>query len=402
MSLTGIKVALVHDWLTGMRGGEKVLEQLCRLFPDAPLYTLLHVPGSVSEVIEARPIHTSLLQRLPGAARHYRHALPLMPALIESLRLEPVDLVISTSSCVAKSVRVPRGARHAAYIFSPMRYLYDRYEDYFTAGRSNWPTRVAMRCARGPLRSWDIATSARPHSLAAISDFVAARIHRWYGRAAQVIPPPVDIERFAARSRAPDDYYLMVTALVPYKRIDIAIEAFRGTPRRLVIAGSGPLARRLATNLPRNVELLGWVPDERLPDLVAGCRAFLMPNVEDFGIAAVEAMAAGRPVIAAAEGGARQTVRDLDRWRAGQLSGPLGPSGLFQAGPTSHDLRAAIDRFERNQASFQPEPIQRWARSFAPARFHRSLMTWLEEAARVSGNAPDAFSVSRAVERLPA
>lgn len=370
------RVALVHDWLTGMRGGEKVLEHFADLFPKAPIYTLLHVPGSISPRLESHPIRTSALQHMPRATKDYRYYLPLMPAFVEAMKIEPVDLVISTSSCVAKSVRIPAGATHACYMFSPMRYLYDQYDEYFAPNRSGLMTRTAMRLVRRPLQWWDKATARRVNSLVGISTFVAERILRVYDRMVPVIAPPVETARFAAARREPDDYYLMVTALVPYKRVDLAIEAFRGTDRRLVVAGSGPMYERLKATCPPNVELKGWVDDEEIVDLVAGCRAFIFPQVEDFGIAPVEAMAAGRPVIALGEGGALDTIRDVERWQTGELDGSLGPTGIFFAGNRPSDLREALEDFERQESLFHSPDICAWATNFDQASFRSAVIDW--------------------------
>lgn len=397
--MTTPRVALVHDWLTGMRGGEKVLEHFADMFPDAPIYTLLHVPGSVSPTIESHPIHVSPLRKLPRAATNYRHYFPLMPWFLEQLKIEPVDLVLSTSSCVAKSARAPAGARHASYVFSPMRYLYDRYDDYFSSGRAGLATRVAMRLVRGPMQRWDGRTAARVDSMVGISRFIAERIRQAYGRAVPVIHPPVDCTRFAAARRAPEDYYLMVTALVPYKSVDVAIEAFRELDRRLVVVGSGPMLRRLQRDCPPNVELRGWVDDAELPSLVAGCRAFLFPNVEDFGIAPVEAMAAGRPVIALAAGGALDTIRDLDHYRTGALPGPLGPTGLFHDGATPKELARAVRRFEREEAAFSPDDCREWAKTFDGPTFRKKARAWIQ--AVLEGKEQELIS-SPSLERSPA
>jgi glycosyltransferase involved in cell wall biosynthesis len=375
-----IRVALVHDWLTGMRGGEKVLEIFANLFPQAPIYTLVHEPGSVSPAIESHPIITSSLQKVPGAVHRYRHFLPVMPWLMDRQKIEPVDLVLSCSSCVAKSAVAPRGAQHASYILSPMRYIYDRYDDYFSPSRAGILTRLAMRGVRRPLQQWDRATSRRADSMVAISTFIAERIRQVYGREAPVIFPPVNIDRFAPAMSPPDDYYLMVTALVPYKNVDLAVEAFRSLDRRLIVAGSGPMLARLRESAPPNVTFLGWVEDEAIPTLVGRCRAFLMPNVEDFGIAPIEAMAAGRPVIALGEGGVRDTVLDLDRWNQGQLpprAQAHGPTGLFFDQPRADSLATAIQRFEKQEACFDPASIARWAATFGEDRFRREIQGWI-------------------------
>lgn len=382
-----MRVALAHDWLTGMRGGEKCLEVFADLFPQAPIYTLLHVPGSVSRVIESHEIRTSWLQKVPGASERYRYFLPLMPRLIESLKVEPVDLVLGTSTCVAKSIIPPAGAKSLCYVNSPMRYLYDRYDDYFGKGKAGTLTRVAMRVLRGRLQRWDVATADRVDSMVGNSTFIAERIRRVYGRECRVIHPPVDTVRFAKARREPEDYYLIVAALVPYKNVEVAIEAFRLLDRRLIVAGSGPLEAKLRATAPSNVQMLGWVDDEAIPRLVAGCRAFLMPNVEDFGIAPVEAMATGRPVIALGQGGVRDTVRDLDRWRTGELAGPVeaarkdhsAPTGLFYQDNSPAGLADAILRFESEIDTFESGAIARWAEEFSEATFRRKILRWIED-----------------------
>ena len=374
-----LRVALVHDWLTGMRGGEKVLEVFCELFPDAPLYTLLHQPGAVSRVIENREIIVSSLQKAPGAIRHYRRFLPLMPALVEQLRPANVDLVLSSSSCVAKSVRAPAGAKHACYVHSPMRYIYDRFDDYFGKGRAGLAVRAAMNVVRRPLQRWDRATADRVDRFAANSSFVRERVFRCFGRDSDVIAPPVDVQRFAAARREPDDYYLIVAALVPYKMVDSAVEAFRGLDRKLIVAGKGPMLEELRAAAPPNVTLLGWVDDDAVLDLVAGCRAFLMSNVEDFGIAPVEAMAAGRPVIAFGEGGVLDSVRDLDRVDSGAFGPAATPTGLFYTDPTSTGLAAAVRRFEQHEHRFLPAETSAWTKQFDKPMFERRIMQWLAD-----------------------
>lgn len=378
MLLKGARVALVHDWLTGMRGGERVLEAFAEMFPSAPIYTLLHKQGSVSPSIESHSIRTSMLQQLPMAEKKYRYYLPLLPKLVERIKIEPVDLVLSTSSCVAKGIIPPVGAVHASYVHSPMRYIYDRYDDYFAPGRAGIATRTAMRMVRPYLQKWDRESTDRVHSLVANSYFIADRIRRIYGRASRVIHPPVDVGRFAPYAHSSrEDYYLIVSALVPYKNVDIAIEAFRGLDRKLVVAGSGPMFARLAANCPKNVELRGWVSDDELPDLVGRCRAFLFPNVEDFGIAPVEAMAAGRPIIALGEGGALDSIRDLDRYSTGELDGGEGPTGVFFENPTPAELAKAVRRFERAESAFDSTSISRWAANFDTAHFKIAVTNWL-------------------------
>jgi glycosyltransferase involved in cell wall biosynthesis len=259
-----------------------------------------------------------------------------------------------------------------------MRYIYDRFDDYFAPGRAGLATRAAMNVLRRPMQRWDRATADRVDRFAANSSFVQERVFRCFGRESEVIPPPVDVARFAAARRNSEDYYLIVAALVPYKMVDVAVEAFRGMDRKLVVAGKGPMLDELRASAPPNVEMLGWVDDDRALDLVAGCRAFLMPNVEDFGIAPVEAMAAGRPVIALGEGGVLDSVRDLDRTAAGFFGPNASPTGLFYSDPTPQALADAVRRFERNEQIFIPSETSAWTRQFERSVFENRIRDWID------------------------
>jgi len=328
-----LKVALVHDWLTGMRGGEKVLLSLARSFPEAPIFTLLHVRGSVTAELEAREIRTTFVQRLPGAARHYRSYLPLFPLAAASWDLAGFDLVISSSHCVAKGARVPPASPHLCYCHTPMRYVWDRYDDYFGRGRLRAPARwVVPHMAEG-LRAWDVATAGGVDAFAANSAYVAARIRRYYGRPARVIPPPVDTDFFTPGEGVGGSYDLVVSALAPYKRIDLVLDAYRGTGRSLRIVGTGPEDRALRARAPSEARFLGHVPDHELRDLYRGCRVVVMPGVEDFGIVPLEAMACGRPAIVFAEGGGAESVVS-------------GETGLLFHEPSPAALRAVVDSLE--------------------------------------------------------
>ena len=372
----GPRVALVHDWLTGMRGGERCLEVFCELFPEADLYTLLHVPGSVSPVIEARRVVTSFIQRLPRAERRYRHYLPLFPAAVRAFDLAGYDLVLSSSHAVAKSVRVPPGARHVCYCFTPMRYLWDLYDDYFGA-RAGLATRVLMPPMAAWLRRWDRATAAGVHHFVTISRFVADRIRRAYDRETDVIYPPVDVSRFRLDETA-GDFYLVVSALTPYKRVDLAVEACNRLGRRLLVVGSGPEERRLRALAGPTVELLGWRDDALTAELYARCRALLFPPLEDFGIAPLEAMAAGRPVIAFGQGGARETVVPPGEGDA--------PTGLFFDHQTVEDLVDAIHRLESGAIQFEPKALRRRAEAFDRPLFKERMLAYLRR--RMEGPAP--------------
>ncbi len=362
----GRRVALVHDWLTGMRGGEKCLEALLAVFPEADIHTLLHIPGSVSPAIEARPIRTSFIGRLPGAARHYRHYLPLFPRAVESLDLAGYDLVVSLSHCVAKGALVPPSARHVCYCFTPMRYAWDQYHAYLA--RMNWPTRSGMRLFMGYLRAWDRATAVRPDRYLTISSFVAERIRRCYGREAEVVYPPVETDFFTPPpSPAEGAYYLVVSALVPYKCLDLVVRAAPALPHPVVIAGCGPEEARLRSLARGNVEFTGWLSREELRQTYRNCRAFLFPGEEDFGLTPVEAMACGRPVIGYARGGLGESVVPLGGGDDASATGIL----FDRQDPEA--LAAAVRRFEDSRGRIDPGACRRRALDFAPERFDAAV-----------------------------
>jgi len=312
-----------------MRGGEKVLLSLCALFPDAPVFTLLHVPGSVAPEIESHEIRTSFVQRLPAVATRYRHYLPLFPTAIERFDFTGFDVVLSSSHCVAKGARAARGAVHLCYCHTPMRYVWDRYDDYFGPGRVSPLARLVIPRAAARLRAWDAATAGRVDRYVANSAYVAARIGRYYAREAVVIPPPVDAAFFTPGPDGDGGYDLVVSALAPYKRLELALEAYRGTGRPLRVVGRGPEEARLRQQAPPEVTFLGHVADEALRELYRGCRAVLMPGIEDFGIVPLEAMACGRPAVVFGEGGGAETVEH-------------GKTGLVFREPTAAALRAAV------------------------------------------------------------
>ncbi len=369
-------MALVHDWLTGMRGGERVLDVLASLFPDAELYTLVHVPGSTSPAIERLRIHASPLSSLPGIARHYRKLLPLFPWAIERFRLEGFDLVLSTHHAVAKGVRLSPGTPHLCYCFTPMRYVWDQAGAYLGHGARRALATPLVRA----LRHFDVRTSRREHvtRFVAISETVAARIARHYGRRAAVVHPPVDVARVRPNGKPPEDFYLMVGGFVPYKREDIVIEAFRSLDRRLLVAGDGPSRRSLEAGAPANVEFTGRLSDAELGNLFARSRALLYPQEEDFGIVAVEAQAAGRPVVAYGRGGAAETVIPVG---AGHQ-----PTGVLFREQTPAAVVAAVRAFERVERGFDTAAIRRHAESFAVPRFCTEIGREIE---RCLAGAPD-------------
>ncbi len=310
-----MKVAIVHDWLTAMRGGERCLEVFCELFPDADILTLVHVRGAVSPTIEKHPIRTSFIQSLPYGVSRYRYYLPLFPSAIRSFDLSGYDLILSSSSCVAKGVLAPPHACHVSYVYTPMRYIWDQYDAYFSAGRSGWLSRSGMGAVRRRLREWDVSSNSSIHSLLTISNFVAGRIKQYWGLDATVVYPPVDWHAFRASTRD-DGYDLIVGAFAPYKRMDLAIEAFNRMRKPLKIIGSGQDERRLRRIAGPTVDMLGWQPDHVVREYYERCRALIFPSEEDFGIVPLEAMACGKPVIAYGRGGAVETVVPINQQEA--------------------------------------------------------------------------------------
>jgi glycosyltransferase involved in cell wall biosynthesis len=362
--LRELRVALVHDWLTGMRGGEKGLEVFCEIFPRAHIHTLFHFPGTVSSTIERLPIHTSFLQRLPGLERWYRYFLPLFPRAIRGFDLSGYDLIVSSSHCVAKGAGAGSGVPHVSYCFTPMRYIWDQAAVYFDPGRySRWKLFAIERMLRR-LRRWDRAT--HPTEYISISRFVAERVRRIYGRESRVIYPPVDMGRFQIKG-APEDFYLIVSALTPYKRVDLAVRALGRLGRRLIVVGKGEEEARLRKMAGPGVSFLGWASDAEVADLFSRCRASLLPGEEDFGITPLEAMASGRPVVALGKGGATETVVDIRR------AGASSPTGILFDEPTEDSLCAAILELERRSGEFQPEAIRRHAERFSLERFRSEI-----------------------------
>jgi glycosyltransferase involved in cell wall biosynthesis len=365
-----MKVALVHDWLTNMRGGEKCLEVFCEIFPDADLYTLVYAPDSVSATIRRMKIHTSWVNRIPWIRRTYRYYLPLFPRIIEGFDLRDYDLVLSSSHCVAKGVRA-NDALHIAYIYAPMRYVWDQHDAYF--GSDGSPLgRIGMATFRRYLQNWDIRSSQSVDYFVADSQNIAAKIRKLYGREAVVIYPPVETERFFVRER-PDAYYLVVSALVPYKKIDLAIQAFNALKLPLKIAGDGPLRKVLETTAASNIEFLGWVDDARLAELYAGCQALVFPGEEDFGIVPLEAQASGRPVIAFNRGGLLETVIGFDDSSSQQC-----PTGLFFSEQHAESLIAAVELYQKSRNKFRPDRIRQHAAKFSRERFKQEIAEYLD------------------------
>ena len=354
-----MRVAIVHDWLNGMRGGEKVLEGLLEIFPNAVIYTLFYERGKVSPLIESRKIVTSWLNQVPGIYRHYRNLLPLFPSAAASFRLSEFDLVISSSHAVAKGIQAEK-SRHICYCHTPMRYVWDAEEDY-SFGRLH---RMGMQFLRHRLQRWDCEAAAGVGHFIANSKFVRERIHAYYGREAEVIYPPVDTQFFTpdVTSADRDDFYLAAGALVPYKRFDLIIEAFRRLKRPLVIAGVGAELNNLKKSAGGSIEVRGWVTADELRSLYRKARGLVVAAREDFGIMSVEAQACGCPVIAYGAGGSSEIVAD-------------GTNGILFAEQHADDIVQAIQRFE--SMTWPVEQVRSHVETFSGEAFQTQIRTFI-------------------------
>ena len=368
-----MKIAIVHDWLTGMRGGERCLEVFCELFPQAHLYTLLHIPGSVSSLIERMPIKTSFIQNLPFSKRGYRKYLPLFPLAVESFDLKGYDFILSCSHCVAKGIIPPPDALHISYVLTPMRYAWDMYSDYFGGTRNRW-----ISFFMHYLRMWDVTSSQRVDHFLCVSKHVENRIKKFYRREAVVIPPPLETKRFKIRDKQ-EDFFLIVSSLAPYKRIDLAIQAFNRLGYPLNIIGSGPEIKKLTSMARSNVVFLGWQPDDAVADFYSKCRALIFPGEEDFGIVPLEAMASGRPVIAYGRGGAMETIIPFDPPMQGE--GKV-PTGLFFREQNVESLMDGVERFLRVEREFDPTAIRnhtlQWDREIFKEKIKKNIFEKLD------------------------
>jgi glycosyltransferase involved in cell wall biosynthesis len=357
MGLFPMRTAIVHYWLLNMRGGEKVVEALCDLLPDADIFTLFYDPDRVSPLIRARRVRASFLQ--PFRA-HHRLLLPWMPVALESFDLRGYDLVVSSESGPAKGVIVPSTTRHVCYCHTPMRYLWDLYPAYRNEWtRSGWK-RALMAPLSNYLRLWDYASSARVDDFVANSENVRRRIWKTYRRESIVVHPPVAVEQFYRKPS--EDYYLMVSELVAYKRVDSAVRVFSRNGRRLRVVGDGPEYKALKRIATKNIEFCGRASDGELRELYARCRAFLMPGEEDFGITAIEALASGKPVIALGRGGALETV---------PIEDPIG--GILYEDATDDALARAVENWDEIERDVEPRSLQTYAARFSGAEFARKM-----------------------------
>jgi glycosyltransferase involved in cell wall biosynthesis len=372
------KIALIHDWLVNYRGGERVLEAIAELFPGATIFTLFHAPGKYGERLASYPVRASFLNRIPGARRYYRYLLPLFPLAVESFDLSEFDLVISSSHCVAKGVLVPPGIPHLCYCHTPMRYAWDRSRDYFPG---KWMQAIVSPFLHY-LRQWDVTSSHRVDHFMVNSRWVGQRLWRFHRRDSVVLYPFVDLDRLPFKTRPGGDYYLIVSAFAPYKRIDLAIQACNQLGVPLKIVGNGQQDRYLRRLAGPHTEFLGQVSGPEIGELYVNAKAFLFPGEEDFGIAPVEAMACGTPVIAFGKGGATESVVE-------------NKTGLFFYEPTVESLVDAIRAFELRSDAFTPEECRLRAASFSKENFKKGFMSFLTQAL---SEAPRRWEIHQEVE----
>jgi glycosyltransferase involved in cell wall biosynthesis len=358
-----MRIAIIHYWIVTWRGGEKVLKAISDQYPDADIFTHVHDPELVARELPDKIIANTFIQSLPFARTQYQKYLPLMPLALEQLDLREYDLVISNESGPAKGVIAGPNTRHLCYCLSPMRYLWDMYPDYLAG--AGFATRFVMRPAMHYLRMWDQVSAQRVDEYLTISNFVAARVAKYYRRDSQVIYPPVATEDFAVSFES-DDFYLSVGQLVRYKRADLLVEAFNRCGRRLVIIGEGELLKPLRRVAKPNVQFLGRQPFGVIREHYARCKALVFPGIEDFGIVPVEAMASGKAVIALAAGGVLDTVID-------------GLTGILYLQQSAEAIIEAVERFERSQGAFQPDVIRAHAEQFSTARFTKQFRSAVDQ-----------------------
>lgn len=358
-----------------MRGGERILNVFCKIFPQAELFTLIHDKGSIDHILEDRPIYTSFLQNLPRIKENYRNYLPLFPLAVESFNLKGYDLIISSSHCVAKGIKKPKGSFHFCYCYTPMRYMWVFFDQYF-GSYPPWKKSL-MRLFGEYLKRWDLNTLPRVDEFVAISKTIKDRIKDIYNRDSTVIYPPVEIDKFKFNPlRGKGDYYVCVSALVPYKKVDIMIEAFNRMPdKKLVIVGDGNVRKEWESNKTScNIKFTGWVNHDEVVKICEGARAFLFAAFEDFGIAPVEAQALGLPVIAYGKGGATETVIPING-----SPKSANPTGLFFFEQTADSFTEAINEFEKREGEFNPLDCRRNAERFSEDKFVGGIKDFVKE-----------------------
>ena len=363
-----MKVAVVHEWLVSQAGSEKVVEQILALYPEADLFSLVDfLPDELRGFIRHKPVATSFIQNLPLAKRHFRQYLPLMPLAVEQFDLADYDLVISSNHAVAKGVLTRPDQLHISYVHTPIRYAWDLQQQYLRQSNLNRGLKGAIAQAMlHYLRLWDVTSANRVDRYAANSHYVAGRIWKTYRRRAEVIYPPVAVDRFNVNTQR-QEFYLTVGRFAPYKRVDLTIEAFNQLGLPLVVIGDGPEWPQIKSLARSNIELLGAQPDAVVGDYMQRCKAFIFPAEEDFGITPVEAQAAGAAVIAYGKGGATETILP-------------GETGLFFSKQTVESLAAAVQKFESEGCRFNPMRSRQNAEQFSVGHFRRVFKTFVEQA----------------------
>jgi glycosyltransferase involved in cell wall biosynthesis len=359
------KIALVHYWLVGMRGGEKIVERLCEIFPDIDIYTLIYNKDKVSNVINSKNIYTSSIQKKPFAKKHHQIYLPFMPVAVEQFDLSGYDIVISSESGIAKGVLTKPETCHFCYCHTPMRYLWNMYFDYLNNEKIGFLKRKFIEAFFNYLRVWDFATASRVDYFISNSDNVRKRILKYYKRESRVIYPPIPVNDFIFSDKK-EEYYLAVSQLVSYKRIDLAVEAFNSLGKELIIIGDGPEKKKLIKRAAKNIKFLGWQDDKVLKEYYSKARAFIFPGEEDFGITPVEAQASGTPVIGYGKGGLLETVID-------------GATGVFFYSQDASSLTEAVGRFEKVKDGMDSERMRENARRFDTSIFENQIKSFIME-----------------------
>lgn len=363
-----MKKALIHDWFSTYAGAEKCVESFTYIWDDFEIYSLIDFLSGADrdKILKGKRAHTSFIQKLPFAKDKYRNYLPLFPLAIEQFDLSDYDVVLSSSHAVAKGVLTHSNQLHIAYVHTPIRYAWDLYHQYLReSGLDRGLKGMLAKYFLHKIRLWDASTANRVDHYVANSRYIARRIKKTYGKPSDVIYPPVDVDKFTLRE-AKEEFYLTASRMVPYKKVDLIVEAFSQTDKRLLVIGDGPDMAKIKSKASKNVELLGFASDETMADLMGRAKAFVFAAEEDFGITPVEAQACGTPVICFGRGGARETVRD-------------GESGLYFMEQNAKELLAAVAKFEQNYDKFEPVKIRENSLKFSRARFEAEIKSYVEK-----------------------
>lgn len=363
-----MKKALIHDWFSAYAGAEKCVESFTNIWDDFEIYSLIDFLSGTDrdKILKGKRARTSFIQKLPFAKDKYRNYLPLFPLAIEQFDLSGYDVVLSSSHAVAKGVLTHSNQLHIAYVHTPIRYAWDLYHQYLRESGLDRGLKGALaKYFLHKIRLWDASTANRVDHYVANSRYIARRIKKTYGKPSDVIYPPVDVDKFTLRE-AKEEFYLTASRMVPYKKIDLIVEAFSQTDKKLLVIGDGPDMAKIKSKAGKNVELLGFASDEAMADLMGRAKAFVFAAEEDFGITPVEAQACGTPVICFGRGGARETVRD-------------GESGLYFMEQNAKELLAAVAKFEQNYDKFEPVKIRENSLKFSRARFEVEIKSYVDK-----------------------